>query len=179
MVFISIYQYPDKFIVKASGYDSGIVENIKKYKPRQWDPINNVWYIGIPNYNNFICYLESEQIPFDHNYSATRNFNVKANIERMGLFFSLTFEGLVENFKAYLLPKSIYKNNKITYPMELLPTILEKLKKEKIKFNCKGVSDEEEQEGSEEEEYNPIKQLGFSLPSKNKNGKGDGVRFVL
>ena len=51
MVFISINQYPDKFIVKASGYDSGIVENIKKYKPRQWDPINNVWYIGIPNYN--------------------------------------------------------------------------------------------------------------------------------
>ena len=63
MVSLVVYEFPDKFIVKTSGYDIGIIENIKKCKPRQWDPVDCVWYIGNDNYNNFLSYLDSERIP--------------------------------------------------------------------------------------------------------------------
>ena len=58
--------------------------------------------------------------------------------------------GLIENFKEFLITKSVYKNNKIIYPLDSLQTIinlnikLTQLKHEKIKVNFIGMSDDEE-----------------------------------
>ena len=129
---ITIFQHPDKFVVKSK-YNTILVELIKKCQPRQWDPSEKIWFIGINNYEDFINSLEHNQLAYDCTYIPVKNSNVKATIEEDSENFSLAFYGLIENFEEYR-QVGVYKDNKITYPLSFLQTIVEKLKKERISY---------------------------------------------
>ena len=76
-----------------------------------------------------------------------------------------------------MIPESVHKDNKFNYPLDLLPDIVARLKKGKVKLSFIGLSEEEGE--SSEDEYNPISKFGFGEPKRKKHGSKDGMRLVF